>query len=124
LGEGLEIHVDATTYVETLVEAEGSLRIADLKDNLNRVNVEGEIATKPMLRDVRTSRQELLRIATFELKDETGRIWVSAWRKHADAVGNLKLGEEISIKNAFVKKGFGDQLELSTRDSTSITVIR
>jgi replication factor A1 len=124
LGEGLEIHVDATTYVETLVEAEGSLRIADLKDNLNRVNVEGEIATKPMLRDVRTSRQELLRIATFELKDETGRIWVSAWRKHADAVGNLKFGEKISIKNAFVKKGFGDQLELSTRDSTSITVIR
>jgi hypothetical protein len=32
----------------------------------------------------------------------------------------LKVGDRIVIKNAYVKRGFGDQLELSTRNATSI----
>jgi len=123
IGEGLEIHVDAGTYVEKLASPEGFFKIADLKEGLNCVSVEGEVVTKPMLRDVRASKGELVKIAVFELKDETGRIWVSAWRKHADSVRDLKVGDKIVIKNAYVKKGFGDQLEISTRDATSITMI-
>jgi replication factor A1 len=122
-GEGLEIHVGGLTFVEALKPEQEFLRLADLKEGLNRVNVEGQVASKPMLRDVRTSRQELLKLATFELKDETGTMWVSAWRKHAETAANLKLGDKIIIKNAYARKGFGDQLEISTRDATSITVI-
>jgi len=33
----------------------------------------------------------------------------------------LRIGDKIIIKNAYVKKGFGDQLELSTRNTTAIT---
>jgi hypothetical protein len=69
---------------------------------------------------VKTSRQEVLKLATFELMDETGRMWVSAWRDHVDSVKDLKVGDRIVIKNAYVKRGFGDQLELSTRNATSI----
>jgi hypothetical protein len=54
------------------------------------------------------------------LKDETGRTWVSAWRMHADSVKDLKVGDKIIMKNVYVKKGFGDQLEISTRNTTSI----
>jgi hypothetical protein len=61
-----------------------------------------------------------LKLATFELKDETGRIWVSAWRNHADSVKDLKVGDRIVMKNVYVKRGFGEQLELSTRSTTSI----
>jgi len=123
VGEGLEVHVDAGTYVEKLASPEGFFKVADLKEGLNRVSVEGEVVTKPMFRDVRASKGELVKIAVFELKDETGRTWVSAWRKHADSVRDLKVGDKIVIKNAYVKKGFGDQLEISTRDATSITMI-
>jgi len=116
-GGGSEIHVDSATYVG--VQAEFS-SLASLKEDLGRVNVVGEVATKPMVREVKTSRQEVLKLATFELKDETGRMWVSAWRNHVDSVKDLNVGDRIVIKNGYVKKGFGDQLELSTRNSTSV----
>jgi ssDNA-binding replication factor A large subunit len=120
LGEGLELHVNGGTYVGALISAEEFLKIANLKEGLNRVDVEGEVVTKPMVRDVRTSKGEIVKLAVFELKDETGKIWVSAWRKHADAACNLEVGDRVIIKNAYLKKGFGDQPELSTRSATSI----
>ena len=123
MGEGLEIHVDARTYVEKLASSEEFFKIADSKEGLSHVNVEGEVVTKPMFRDVKTSKGELVKLAIFELKDETGKIWVSAWRKHADSLKDLKVGDKVIVKNAFVKKGFGEQVEISTRDATSITII-
>lgn len=121
-GGGLEVHVDSGTFLQVLAPREKLLKIADLREDSNRVNLEGEVATKPMSRDVKTSKGELVKLAVFELKDETGRIWVSAWRRHADCVKDFKVGHRIVIKNANVKKGFSDQLEISTRDATSITV--
>jgi replication factor A1 len=120
IGEGLEIHVDTMTYVGTARPDSEFQKIADLKEGVSEVNVEGEVATEPIVRDVKTSKQELLKLATFELKDETGRIWVSAWRKHAESAKNLKVGDKVIIKNAYVKRGFNDQLELSTKNATSM----
>ena len=118
--EGLEIHIDAGTHVEVLASAPEFLKIANLKEGLNHVNVEGEVATKPILRNIKASKGEIVKLAVFELKDETGKIWVSAWRKNAETATNLKVGEKITIKNVYVKKGFGDQLEISTKSTTSI----
>jgi uncharacterized protein YdeI (BOF family) len=120
IGESLEIHVDAETYVEAIAREEEFFKIANLREGLRHVNVEGTVATKPMFRDVKTSKGELVKLAVFELKDDTGKTWFSAWRKHADSVKDLKIGEKIIVKNAYVKKGFDDQLELSTRDTTCI----
>jgi hypothetical protein len=97
-------------------------KIADLHEGLTKVNVEAEIATKPLFRDVKTSKEEIVKLASFELKDETGSIWFSAWRNQADSVKNLKVGDKIIIKNVYVKKGFGNQLELATRNTTSIDI--
>ncbi|MGC9345950.1 MAG: OB-fold nucleic acid binding domain-containing protein, partial [Candidatus Bathyarchaeales archaeon] len=124
ISEGLEIHVNAGTYVEALASAREFSKIADLKEGLNHINVEGEVVTKPIFRNVKTSKGELVKLTVFELKDETGRIWVSAWRKQADTTSNLKVGDKVIIKNAYVKKGFGDQPEISTRYTTSITIVR
>jgi replication factor A1 len=118
--EGLEIHIDAGTHVEVLASAPEFLKIANLKEGLNHVNVEGEVATKPILRNIKASKGEIIKLAVFELKDETGKIWVSAWRKNAEIATSLKKGDKITIKNAYVKKGFGDQLEISTKSTTSI----
>jgi replication factor A1 len=123
VNEGLEIHVDNGTYVGPLMFAEEFLKIADLKEGLDCVDVEGEVVIKPLHRDVKTSKGEIVKLTVFELKDETRRIWVSAWRKHADAASNLKVGDKVIIKDAYVKKGFGDQLELSTGNTTSITIL-
>jgi replication factor A1 len=123
-GRGAEIHVDAGTYVEQGVPKEEFMKIDGLKEGLNRVSVKGEVVSKPMLREVKTLRGELVKLASFELKDETGKIWVSAWREQVDFVKDLKTGDRIIIKNAYVKKGFDEQLEISTRNATSIILLR
>ena len=48
---------------------------------------------------------------------------MSAWRQHAEIAEKLKLGDKIFIKNAYVKKGFADPFEISTRNATSITIM-
>jgi replication factor A1 len=123
IGEGLEIHVDNETYVETLKPEEEFLKIVNLRENLNRVDVEGTVVAKPIFRDVKTSKGELVKLASFELEDDTGRIWVSAWRMHVDDVKDLRAGDSVMIKNGYVRRGFGDQLEVSTKTTTSILLL-
>jgi len=121
LGDGLEVHVDPETYIHAVDHAkEDFSKIADLKEGLNHINVKGEVASKPITREVKTSKGENIKVTVFELKDETSKIWVSAWRKNAEIAGNLKIGEKITIKNAYVKKGFGDQFEITTKNTTKI----
>ncbi len=119
---GLEIHINSETYVGSAEPMEKFWEIAALKEGLRNVNVEGEVITTPMFREVETSKGETVKLAVFELKDATGRIWVAAWRKHAVSAKNLKLGDKIIIKNAYVRKGFSDQLEISTTSSTEMLI--
>jgi len=99
------------------------MKIGDLKEGMKHINVEGEVVTKSTFRNVETGRGETVKLAVFEIRDETGKMWVSAWRKHAGTVKDLKAGDRVVIKNAYVKAGFGDQQEISTRGGTSITIL-
>lgn len=116
----LEIHADNETYIDLFKHEKSFLKIANLKEGMRDVNVEGEVITKPFLRTVKTSRNETVKLTVFEIKDETGSIWVSAWREDAEKAANLKVGDKVTVKNAYVKKGFEDQLEISTKNTTSI----
>lgn len=120
MNEGLELHIDGGTYVETAIVEEKPLRIADLKEGMNHVNLQAEVATKPVVREVRTARDERVKLASLELKDETGRIWFSAWRKHAEAACVLRVSDRVRIEDAYVKRGFGDQREISTSERSCI----
>lgn len=87
------------------------------------ITVEGTIATTPTVREVVTSRNEKVAVASFELRDDTGKIGVSAWRKLADVAKGLAVGTRIRIKNAYARKGLADQLELTSRSFTSIDIL-
>ncbi len=117
-----EVHVDSYTYVGVSAATEQLTKIASLTENLNGVNVEGEVSTVPESKEVTTSKGETVKLAVFELRDDTGAVRVSAWRKHAEAVVCLKVGDCLLVENAYVRRGFGEKLELSTRDATCITV--
>jgi replication factor A1 len=119
----LEIHADRETYIDVFEAEKEFWKIAELKDGMKDIHVQGEVATKPITREVKTAKGEAVKLTVFEIKDETGRIWVLAWRKNAEKTANLKIGEKIAIKNAYVKRGFGDQLEISTMNKTSIEII-
>lgn len=123
VGNDLEAHVDSGTYTETFFPIEEFLTVSNLKEHLTHVNIRGEVTTKPTLKEVKTSKQEIVKLASFELQDETGKIWVSTWRKHAETAHKLCVGTKITIIDTYVKRGFGGSLELSTRENTSITII-
>ncbi|MDH5624174.1 MAG: OB-fold nucleic acid binding domain-containing protein [Candidatus Bathyarchaeota archaeon] len=98
-------------------------KVVDVKEEGGPITVEGTISTTPTVRQVVTSRNEKVAVASFELRDDTGKIGVSAWRKLAEIVNGLAVGTRIKIKNAYVRKGFADQLELTSRSFTSIDIL-
>jgi len=120
--ELLELHVDDSANVETSNHSENRLHIANLKEDMRITTIEGTVATTPLLREVITRKGERVSVASFELNADTGKVWVSAWRKHAEKVESLTVGAKVRLKDVYVRKGFGNQLEIATRTSTKIDV--
>lgn len=99
------------------------IKVAEIKEEGGPVIVEGTVTKTPVIREIVTSRNEKIKVASFELRDDTGEIWVSAWRKLAGVVKDLSVGTRIKIKNAYIRRGFAEQLELTSRAFTSIDVL-
>jgi len=134
LDSGVELHVGNRTQIQILTEKPPHLthlpapysqltKIAEIKQKTEPINLEGKIETEPTIREVTTSQGEKVMVASFQLRDETGKIWVSVWRRLVDVVKALKAGTRIKIKNGYVKKGFSNRLELTSRSSTSLEVL-
>lgn len=124
INEQLELHVDNRAYVEKLPPVvEESVKIGGLKKESGPIIVEGIVRTKPVKREVTTSKNEKVIVASFELEDESGKVWVSAWRQHAEIAEQLAVGARVRLKDVYVRKGFGDALEVSTRSSSKIEVL-
>ena len=98
-------------------------KVAEIREEGGPITVEGTIATTPSVTEVVTSRNEKVAVASFELRDDTGKIGVSAWRKLAEVVKGVAVGTRIRIKNAYARKGLADQLELTSRSFTSIEIL-
>lgn len=121
----LELHAENRAYVERLPPlVEDCSKIGSLVMEDEPVTVEGVVKTKPVKREVPTARSEKVMVATFELEDDSGRIWVSAWRKQADIAEQLTVGARVRLKNVYVRRGFGDAFELATRVSSHVEVMK
>ncbi len=118
---GIEAHVDFTSFVNVQAAPLQLTKIAKLTDNQS-VNVEGIVSAAPECKEVTTSKGETVKLVVFELKDDSGTIRVSAWRQYAEALNGLKIGDNLLLENVYVKKGFGDKMELSTRSATVVSV--
>jgi replication factor A1 len=118
---GFEVHVDASSFVQVHPTMRQMIKLADLKEG-NIVNVEGEVSNVDPLREVITGRGEQIKLFTFELKDETDSVRVSVWRNQVEQFDNLKLRDRVTVENGFVKKGYGDKLELTTRSGTQFKI--
>jgi replication factor A1 len=119
---GIEVHVDFTSFVNVQAAPLQLTKIASLNENQS-VNVEGLVLTIPECKEVTTAKGETVKLTVFELKDESGTVKVSAWRQHAEALNGLKIGDKVLLENAYVKKGFGDKMELSTRSATAASIM-
>ncbi|MFB0514250.1 MAG: OB-fold nucleic acid binding domain-containing protein, partial [Candidatus Bathyarchaeia archaeon] len=125
----VELHVEKATQIEKVTEKLPSYepkktkRIVDIKEGEGPLTIEAKILTTPTVREVTTSRKENIKVANFDVTDGTGRINVSLWRRFAEFVKELSPGTRILLKNVYAKRGFADQLELTTRASTKIEVL-
>ena len=129
----IELHVDNATQIEKLVgqalaasvvSSEAARKIADLKEEGGPFTIEATVATTPNVREVTTAQKEKVLVASFDLTDDTGKIRVSLWRKHAELGKELSVGTRIKIRNAYAKRGFSNLLELVSRTSTIIEIIK
>ena len=126
----VELHVGNSSQIQKMKdqitspfsEREAVRKIADLKTEGGPFILEATIASTPAVREVNTSQGENVLLATCDLKDETGKIGITMWRKHAELAKDLVVGTQIRIKNIYVKRGFSNLLELASRNSTTIEI--
>ncbi len=130
LNGSIELHVENTSHIEKRTgqappkrdPSEVTHKIANLAEGRS-FTVEATIASTPIIREVTTSKGEKILVANFDITDETGKIGVTLWRKHAELAKTLPAEARIKIANAHVKKGFTNPLELVSRTSTTIEVM-
>jgi ssDNA-binding replication factor A large subunit len=117
----VEVHVDSSANVTVTEAPRRVFKVSALASETGDVNVEGEVASLPVSREVKTSKGETVRLTSFDLQDETGIIRVTAWREHAETASGFFVGEKISLENVYAKVGYNGKLELSTRSATVLT---
>lgn len=121
----LELHVDNGAFVERLPPLLKEFsKISSFESEGGPVSVEGIVKAKPVKREVATAKGEKVLVTAFELEDESGKIWISAWREHANVAEQLVVGAKVRLSDVFVRRGFGDTLELTTRVSTRIKILK
>ncbi len=120
---GLEVHVDSNTFIDVQSASVKCTNTSGLAED-RIVNFEGTISALRENKEVTTSKGENIKLVVFDLKDEGGVVRVSAWREHAEALKDLKIGDKVVLENVYVKKGFGGKLELSTRSTTVASVAK
>jgi len=101
---------------------EKTKKIADVTEERGPVTIVGTIATTPNIREVTTKRGERVSVASFELENGSGEIRVSLWKGLVNLAKDLTIGKEITIRNAYVRRGLGNELELTSRMLTSIEI--
>jgi replication factor A1 len=117
-----ELHVGDKGSIKILSDA--AKKLAEIKEAGGPFTVEGTVASTPDVREVTTTQNERVAVASFRLSDSTGELNVTAWRKLAETVKNLTIGTRIRMRNVYAKKGYESPLELSSRYSTSIEVLK
>jgi replication factor A1 len=121
---GLEVHVDLNTFIDIQAAEVKFTKAACLAEE-QTVNFEGAVCDVRENKEVTTSKGETIKLAVFDLKDdEGGTVRISAWREHAEALKDLKVGDKLRLENVYVKKGYGGKLELSTRTATIASVFK
>lgn len=116
-----ELHLGDKAKIKILKESTKTL--AEITNEGGPLTVKGIVTTKPVLREVTTSKNEKVTVTSFELKDKTGKIRVSAWRNIAHEFKDLPVGTRIKIRNIYAKKGYKNSMELSSRYSTIVEVL-
>ena len=103
----VELHVERAGQVEVLpgraeVPIGGMAKVADLRPGQSGVNVLVKVLRVGGIRELRTGR-----VATLVVADETGSIRLDLWDEKADLAGQIRPGDLLLLRNAYVRERRG-----------------
>jgi replication factor A1 len=81
------------------------VKINELRDNMSRVDAEGEITdiSEPRTVNLRTGGQS--RVAEADLRDDTGTIKLSLW---GDQIEMVKVGARVKVESGYTRSFRGE----------------
>jgi replication factor A1 len=131
LSGSIELQVENTSFIEKTstqtppkeTTSETIHKIANVTEG-GLFTVEATVTSTPIVREVTTYQGERILVVSFDIADETGKIGVTLWRRHAESARTLPMNARIRITNAYAKKGFSNLLELVSRASTTIEIMQ
>lgn len=100
---------------EGVAYEEGKLRIADLVTGMNNVSITGRVLEIHPVREFTRSDGQKGIVTNIILADNSGKIRVVFWDKHAEKIidGKIRKGQIIKILKGYTREGLGEQLELN-----------
>lgn len=81
------------------------MKISDLKGEVSRVDVEGEVIEKGETRTVNLRAGGTSTVADATIRDDSGTIKLSLW---GDQINSVDVGDKIKIENGYTKAFRGE----------------
>jgi replication factor A1 len=85
------------------------MKIADLKGEQSRVDVEGEVIEKGEVRTVNLRAGGTSTVADATIKDDSGTIKLSLW---GEQINSVDVGDKVKVENGYTK-AFRGEIQLN-----------
>jgi len=96
------------------------VKIAELRDGLRRVDVEGQVVETSEPREVRSKfTGETYRVAEATISDDSGTIKLVLWNEQ---IGQVKVNDTIKIENGYTKS-FRGEVQLNVGKYGKLTIL-
>ncbi len=81
------------------------MKISDIKGEISRVDVEGEVIEKGDVRTVNLRAGGTSTVADATIRDDTGSIKLSLW---GEQINSVDVGDKIKVENGYTKAFRGE----------------
>ena len=95
------------------------MKIAELRDGLRRVDVEGKVLEKAETREVRSRYTgESFKVAEVTISDESGQVKLVLWNEQIEQVN---VNDTVRVENGYIKS-FRGEIQLNVGKFGTMTI--
>ena len=111
------IKIDQDSFVRK-IDDDSVPNVSELRTKISKIKeesglcIEAIILKTPERREIQTKSGEIVSLSEMFVEDDSAQIWIKAWRKQADLLSNLTLGDIITVLGVNAKPGLEGKLEL------------
>jgi len=111
------IKIDQDSFIRK-IDDDSLPNISDLRTKISDIKegsglcIESIILKSPERREIQTKTGETVALSEMFVEDDSAQIWIKAWRKQADVLGNFTSGDIVTILGVNAKPGLEGKIEL------------